>query len=133
MNATDRVDRGFPKTIAAIGGFVFLAFGLWAMVAPQSFFDAVAVYEPFNQHFVQDIGAFQIGLGAVLVLAAFVTTDALTVALVGVGLGATAHVGSHLAGIDLGGTPEIDIPSLSILGLLLLVGGAMRWRSTRRS
>ncbi|MEX1271449.1 MAG: hypothetical protein WEB55_03255 [Acidimicrobiia bacterium] len=61
----------FPRAVAAFGGLVFLIFGLWAMIAPQSFFDSVAVFEPYNQHFVQDIGAFQIGLGAVLALAWF--------------------------------------------------------------
>jgi hypothetical protein len=39
------------------------------MVDPRSFFTALAAFEPYNQHFIQDIGAFQIGLGAVLLLA----------------------------------------------------------------
>ena len=122
---------GFPKTMAAIGGFVFLAFGIWAMAAPEAFFDQIALFEPFNRHFVQDIGAFQIGLGVTLVMAAFLTTDALAVALIGTGVGAVAHVVSHLVGIDLGGTPSFDIPALSILGILLLVAGVVRWRSIR--
>lgn len=133
MAAADNLSGRFPKTVAAIGGFVFLTFGVWAISAPQSFFDRVASFEPFNQHFVQDLGAFQIGLGVTLLLAAFLATDALVVALIGTGIGAVAHVGSHLAGIDLGGTPGFDIPALSVLGVLLLVAGTIRWRSLRQN
>ena len=61
-------------------------------------------------------------------MAAFVTRDALVVALVGTGIGAAAHVVSHLVGTDLGGNPGLDIPSLSILGILLLIAGVVRWR-----
>jgi hypothetical protein len=119
----------FPPAAAAVGGFFFLGFGLWAMAGPQSFFDAMAVFDPYNQHFVQDIGAFQIGLGAVLLLARYAGgADALAVGLVGVGIGSLAHAVSHLMGSDLGGTPAVDIPTFLVIGLLLLAGGAIRWR-----
>jgi hypothetical protein len=49
---------------------VFLVFGAWAFADPESFFDEVATFEPYNQHLIQDVGAFQIGLGAVLLIAA---------------------------------------------------------------
>lgn len=68
--------RRFPRAVAVGAGVFFLAFGLWAMVAPQSFFDPVARFEPYNQHFVQDVGAFQIGLGAVQTLSVIDTTSA---------------------------------------------------------
>ena len=128
MDVTKADDLRFPRVAAAIGGFVFVAFGIWALVSPSGFYESVATFEPYNAHFLQDIGAFQVGLGATLVLAAFLTGDALTAALLGVGVGALAHVVSHLVGLDAGGTPEIDLPSLSILAVLLLVGGAIRWR-----
>lgn len=121
----------FPRIVAAIGGFVLLVFGGWAMVAPRSFFDAIAAFDPYNAHFIQDIGAFQLGLAATLVLAAFITQDALTAALVGVGIGALAHVVSHVLSFDSGGNLQLDIPSLSILAVLLLVAGAMRWQRRR--
>ncbi len=122
----------FPKIAAAGGGFVFLLLGVWALVAPASFFDSIAVFEPYNRHFVQDLGAFQIGLGATLVLAAFLTSDALVAALIGVGTGAVAHVASHLASLDSGGNPASDVPALSVLGVLLLVAGGVRWRHVRK-
>ena len=93
------------------------------MIGPRSFFDELATFEPYNQHLIQDIGAFQIGLGAVLVLAALRDLrDPLVVGLVGVGVGMVAHVVSHAVGHDLGGTPEVDIPVFS---------GA-RWSVARR-
>jgi hypothetical protein len=119
----------FPRAMGVLGGFSFLASGLWAMIAPESFFDAVATFEPYNQHFVQDVGAFQIGLGAVLLLAAIrPRADALAVGLIGVGVGSAAHVVSHVVGHDLGGKPEMDIPLFAVLTVLLLVAGLVRWR-----
>lgn len=118
----------FPTIAAAVGGFVFLFFGVWAMVGPSSFYETIALYEPYNVHFIQDLGAFQLGLGATLLLAVFATSDALTAGLLGVGLGGAAHVVSHLVSLGEGGDPALDIPSLSVLGLALLVGGVIRWR-----
>jgi MYXO-CTERM domain-containing protein len=121
----------FPRIAAAIGGFVLIVFGGWAMVAPGGFYESIAAFDPYNAHFIQDIGAFQLGLAATLVLAAFFTNDALTVALLGVGLGTSAHVISHLLSLDSGGNPQLDVPSLSVLAVLLLVAGAVRWRRRR--
>ena len=135
MTSTDTALRSsrrphwFPRTIGVLGGLSFLASGLWAIIAPESFFDAVATFEPYNQHFVQDIGAFQIGLGAVLLLAAIpARTDALAVGLIGVGIGSAAHTVSHVVGRDLGGKPEVDIPLFAVLTVLLLVAGLVRLR-----
>ncbi len=117
-------------TLVAVGvGAGLLVLGLWAMVDPQSFFNRIALFEPYNQHFLQDLGALQIGLGAVLLLAGLIPRlDALTVALVGVGIGAALHAVSHVIGIDLGGRPAIDIPLFGGLAVILLVAGVMRWR-----
>lgn len=118
-----------PRVTGAVAGALFLAFGAWAMIGPESFFDAVATFRPYNQHFLQDIGAFQIGLGAVLVLAATrLGADALAVGLIGVGVGSAAHTLSHVIGQDLGGRPEVDIPLSALLTILLLAAGLVRWR-----
>ena len=119
--------------VAVIGALFFLVSGSWAMLGPRSFFDAVATFEPYNQHFIQDIGAFQLGLGAVLLLAAVPSGgDGLAIALLGTGVGSAAHVISHAVGHDLGGTPEVDIPLLSVLAVLLLAGGFLRRRAPAR-
>ncbi len=115
-------DSSLPRTVAIIGAFAFLLTGAFAMAAPRAFFDAVAVFDPYNQHFVQDIGAFNLGLGAVLVLASRPAADALFSALAGAATGAGAHVLSHLIGMDLGGTPAIDLPIFA--GTALVLGWA---------
>lgn len=121
--------QGFARAVAYLGGAGFAVLGAWAMVAPRAFFEAAARFEPYNQHFVQDIGAFQIGLGAVLLLAAVAAhADALAVALLGVGVGAAFHTLSHLIGRDRGGTPQTDIPTFAVMAHLLLTAGGLRWR-----
>ena len=126
--------RGWPWWVAVVGAVSFLALGLWAMVDPESFFDQIATFEPYNQHFVQDIGAFQIGLGAVLLLAVVPDRpDALAVTLLGVGIGNGAHVVSHIVGNDLGGRPESDIPLFTVGTVLLLAAGLAQWVRTATS
>jgi hypothetical protein len=49
--------NAFPRVVTIVGGAGFVALGVWAMISPQSFFEAVATFEPYNQHFLQDIGA----------------------------------------------------------------------------
>jgi len=122
----------FPRAVALLTGATFAALGVWAMAAPHAFFDAVARFEPYNQHLLQDIGAFQIGLGLVLLLAAAAPrADVLAMALIGVGTGAAFHLLSHLLGLDLGGNPPADIPTFTVMALLLLAAGAARWRAGR--
>jgi hypothetical protein len=116
---------GYPRIVAVLAGVFLVLFGVWALAAPEPFFESVATFEPYNQHFVQDLGAFQIGLGAVLVLAA-TFRDALVVGLLGVGLGSAAHVVSHAVGHDLGGEPAVDIPFFSIVTVLLVSAGMVR-------
>ncbi len=120
---------GLPRVVAAVAGALFAALGLWAMAGPEAFFRAVARFDPYNRHFIQDIGAFQIGLGAVLLLASSrVRTDGLAVALLGVGAGSAAHTVSHLVGIDLGGSPSSDIPFFVALTAALVWAGWARSR-----
>ena len=124
--------RWLPRVVALTFGAGFVAVGAWAMLYPRSFFDSLATFAPYNQHFLQDIGAFQIGLGTVLLLAGvFARLDGLTIALVGAGAGAAVHAVSHVAGSHLGGIPERDIPTFAMIAVLLLVAGGIRWRSNQ--
>lgn len=126
------VGNSLPRVVAIVGALGFIAVGVWAMVDPRSFFDAVARFEPYNQHFLQDIGAFQVGLGVVLVLAGLsARPDGLSVALVGVGVAAALHAVAHVVGRDLGGAPERDIPVFAAMAVVLLVAGALRWNHVR--
>ncbi|WP_157041842.1 hypothetical protein [Nitriliruptor alkaliphilus] len=118
-----------PRLVAAVGGAFLLGSGLWAMVAPAAFFEAAAMFEPYNAHFIRDVGAFMLGLGAVLLLAAArPAVEALAVALCGVGIGAVAHTLSHIVDRHEGGTPAVDIPFWVLLSLVLLGAGVARWR-----
>jgi hypothetical protein len=116
------------RTAQAIRWFV--VFGLWAFAAPQSFFDQLATFEPYNPHLIRDIGAFQIGLGAVLVLVAFLPNPQAG-ALLGVGLGGAFHAVGHVIDRDLGGSPGTDIPTFSLLAALLLWAGIAALRTPR--
>lgn len=120
----------FPPAMALVGGVMFLGFGLWALASPQSFFDQLAAFEPYNRHFVQDIGAFQIGVGAALLAARFLP-DGLLVGLLAGAVGSAGHTVSHLVGTDLGGTPAVDIPTFSVITVLLVIAAGMRRRELR--
>ena len=58
-----------PGVTAAvlISGLVALAIGIWAFFAPASFAEFVAF--PYSRHLMHDVGAFQIGIGATMLLA----------------------------------------------------------------
>ena len=119
---------GLPRVIGIVGAIGFLLTGVGAMAAPESFFDAVATFAPYNQHFIQDIGSFNLGLGVILALSLRPRADALFVALAGSAVGSGAHVVSHLIGWDLGGQPELDVPLFLGLTVLLAAGAFSRWR-----
>ena len=120
--------QAFVRAVGVAGAASFVGFGVWAMAFPRSFFERLATFEPYNQHLIQDIGAFQIGLGSVLLLAVvFPGAGAPAVALVGAGIGAGAHVVSHVVGRDLGGRPEADIPVFAVLAASLVAAGVSGW------
>ncbi len=134
VNASDGTARWrdrFAKTVAVLAGALFVLFGAWAFVAPRSFFQTVALFEPYNRHFTHDIGAFQIGLGAVLLLGAFLA-DALLATLAGVAVAAAAHLVSHVIDRELGGTPASDIPFFAVLAVALAAAAASRAGTARR-
>jgi hypothetical protein len=130
----DRSGVGYvlPRVVTIVGGAGFVGLGVWGMVSPRSFFEAAARFEPYNQHFLQDIGAFQVGLGVVLLLAGLSgRADGMTISLIGVGIAAALHAVSHIVGRDLGGVPERDIPAFAAMAAILLLAGGLRARHVR--
>ena len=109
---------------------VAVGVGVWAFVAPRSFFDNAATFEPYNTHLIRDIGAFQLGLGAVLLLGVWVR-DALLAALAGVAVGAVAHLVGHIVDRDAGGQPVVDIALFGLIAGLLVVATVVRARLER--
>jgi hypothetical protein len=129
---TDRSGRQLVVTVVAVLAAVgFLILGAWAFLAPRSFYDNVATFEPYNLHLLHDLGAFQLAIGASL-LAALLWTDGLTVALAGATVGAVVHDVSHFMDRDLGGRSS-DPWVLGLLAALLLVALALRIRARRRA
>ncbi len=119
----------FARIAAATGGAFFIGFGVWGVVDPRSFYDNAAVWPPFNVHFVHDIGAFQIGLGAALLLS-LIQRDSLFVVLAGVGIGQGVHAAMHVVDRDLGGRAT-DPLVMTVIAVVLSVGAFLRLRSVR--
>ena len=113
------------RVIVGLFCLAIIGTGLWAMLAPESFYASVAVYPPYNRHFIHDIGAFNLGLGATLGFAV-VLGDALLVALAGNAVGAVAHFVSHAVDRDLGGQAS-DPLTFGIVAVLLV--GLAIWRA----
>jgi hypothetical protein len=118
---------GKVRWIAAAIGLFLLVLGLWALISPRSFYEQLATYPPYNVHLFHDVGAFQAGLGAVLLLALW-RADVLGVTLLGVGVGNVLHFISHVVDRDLGGKPSDPV----LLGLLALVTVAAAVLALRR-
>lgn len=118
----------FARGVAATAGGLFVILGVWAFLAPRSFFDTLAVFPPYNAHFLHDIGGFQIGLGAVL-LFALVFADSLRATLWGVAAGNFVHLVSHIMDTDLGGNPATDIGFFALLTVVLVAAALDRGRA----
>ena len=106
--------------VVAAFGLLTLSLGIWALVDTTSFFDNVADWPPYNRHFIHDIGAFQVGLGAVLLFALIWQGDAVLAALGGGAIGATLHWISHIADEEFGGR-DADPYLLGIVALILVL------------
>ncbi len=117
--------------LAIVLGCLWVALGVWALAEPESFYSTIAPFVPYNRHLVHDLGAFQIGLGAALLLAAR-WSDGLIVAFGANVVAGAAHVLSHVLDSQLGGH-SYDIPNLILLVLLPLAGLVLRGRAIGRA
>ena len=111
--------------IAAVGAVFFIGPGLWALIDPESFYDELAPFEPYNEHFIHDIGAFQIGIGAALAAALWKPADGLFAALAGAAVGGAFHTLTHFMDHDLGGK-DSDVFVFGVVTVLLAAGAWMR-------
>jgi uncharacterized membrane protein len=122
---TQQGPRGFvfwtsPARIIALAvGVVYLLLGLWAFLGPASFYGQVATFQPYNQHFLHDAGAFQVGLGLALLLPA-VLGRGLRPALLAVLAASLLHFVAHVEDVRLGGHPATDLTALGVLCLALV-------------
>jgi hypothetical protein len=112
------------RFVAWVGVAFFTVFGLWAFLAPKNFFKQIAIFPPYNEHFLHDAGAFQVGF-AVALLLGLLGWDGLGTALGGAAAGSVLHVVAHVIDHDLGGRAT-DPVGLGILALALAAGAWVR-------
>ncbi|MEV0718712.1 PPOX class F420-dependent oxidoreductase [Asanoa sp. NPDC050611] len=110
--------------ITVLLALLSLTAGFWGLVAPDSF--ASFVDFPPSVHFVHDAGAFQLGLGAALLLA-LVWADGFTVGLAGYLVGSLAHTASHIVDRNVGGATGQTV-LIAVSAVLAAVALVERWR-----
>ena len=116
--------------ITALAAVFFIGPGLWAFFDPEGFYDSVATFEPYNEHFIHDIGAFQLGIGAALGAALWKRNDAIFAALAGAVVGGAVHTVAHFIDHDLGGK-DTDVFVFGLVTVACAAGAWMRIRGPR--
>ena len=113
-----------------IAGLTMLAFGVWALGFPHAF-AAFIDFAPYNEHLLHDAGAFQVGIGATLLLA-LRWRDSLAVSLAGFVIAAGLHAVNHLVDRHLGGHggDPLGLGALAVLGAMALALRLRRLRPT---
>lgn len=125
MNREDGVwARRYVMAVAVLAGVGMVAAGVWSLAAPRSF--AELVNFEYHEHFLHDLGAFQIGIG-VTVLLAVVWSDSLATALAGFLVANTVHSVNHVVDADLGGRGW-QAPLLVAASVLAAVALGLRLR-----
>jgi hypothetical protein len=120
------MSRRIVRTIALLAAAFYSSFGAWALLFPRAFFEAVALFPPYNEHFLHDLGAFQLGLGAAL-LAALAIRGSLVAILVGVAVASVLHAATHALDTHLGGQPT-DPWVLGLFAALVVLALLLAWR-----
>lgn len=116
--------RTLVRATGALLGVLAVITGAWALTRPESFSQFVNF--PPHRHFLHDIGAFQLGIGATLLLA-LVWADAIAVALAGYLAAGVAHTVVHVQDRHLGGS-TVQTWLIGLLSLLAAVALVARWR-----
>ena len=124
--------RWVVDAVLALTAVQFLVLGVWAFGWPHGFHTTVAHFPPFNLHLVHDAGAFQMGIGATMLLGLVWRQDVVLAVLAGGSVAAVTHAISHITDRDLGGRSG-DPYWLSALTVLLLVATALRGRASRKA
>jgi hypothetical protein len=89
-----RAERWIRLGITVLA-FVQIAVGLWQMVAPGSFYDAVGGFGPRNDHYVRDVATFTLALGVALLIAVGRRSWRVPVLFVGA-VQSVLHVANHV-------------------------------------
>lgn len=117
----------FARIVAVLGAAFWFVTGIWAFAAPKNFYEKVATFEPYNEHFLHDIGAFSLGLGTALLLPLIVPRlTALAVVLTAGAVAAVFHELAHVIDSDLGGR-DTDPVALGFIALLAVAAAVSAW------
>jgi hypothetical protein len=132
---TARVLRIALGLLALIG----LEVGVWAAFAPQSFYDDfpgagriwVAVDGPYNEHLVRDVGALNLALAVVAIVALVTLSRAAVLAAGGAWLAyGLPHLVYHLRHLEpLEGADQVAVAGT--LALNLVVAALVVWTAWR--
>lgn len=118
------------RPLLALVGAYHLAIGAVMVLAPRTFFDDIATYGAYNDHYIRDVATFYLALGAVLLVAVARTSwqvPLLAFATVQYAL----HVLNHLW--DVSDTEPAWIGPANVVSLAL-IAVVLLWmlRATRR-
>jgi hypothetical protein len=114
---------------ALVAGILITGTGSWAFLAPQSFYDNVATFPPYNEHLLHDAGSFLTGLGVAFFLTMW-WRSALTIVFGANAVAAILHAISHIIDRDLGGKAS-DPWLLSAVAIVLTAVTVRRLASER--
>jgi hypothetical protein len=132
-----------PRTVVRIAlallAVVGLQVGLWAAFAPQSFYDDfpgagrvwVSVDGPYNQHLIRDVGALNLALAVVAIVAFVTLSRAAVLAAGGAWLAyGVPHLVYHLRHLDpLESADQVAVPVTLFLSVVL--GAVVLWTGWR--
>jgi hypothetical protein len=130
-----RMHRIALRPLLALLGAYHLLLGTAMVIVPRTFFDDVASYGPFNDHYVRDVATFYLALGAVM-LVAVARASWQTPLLAFATLQYVLHVLNHLWDIgdaDPGWLGPANVASLALIAAVLfwlLRGGRERGAPT---
>ena len=118
------------RPLLALVGAYHLALGAVMVLAPRTFFNDIATYGAYNDHYIRDVASFYIALGAVLLVAVARTSWQVPL-LAFATLQYVLHVINHLWDVgdtDPGWIGPVNLVSLALIAVVLL------WmlRGTRR-
>ncbi len=129
------MSRTVTRVVLVILGIPALVLGVWAVIAPESFFTDfpgfgrawVVVDGPYNEHLVRDVGALNLALVTVTAVAAVTLRRAVVVvtSLAWI-VWSVPHLAYHIDNADL--LPSADrAPALAGIGLGIVLAGLLLW------
>ena len=118
--------------VLLVAGLSQLLLGAWAFLSPETFYDAIASYPPQNDHFLKDVGSWQVALGAAAVIASRTPSwhvGMLAVLAVQYGL----HAVSHAIDLDEAESDAASAATLVALVAAAVLFGALFFRERGRA